>query len=57
MIVLPSGDRSIRFRPSLNLPGELVDETLRILRESLADVLNMNGASFARVKDEAKAEL
>ncbi|MCH8872316.1 L-lysine 6-transaminase [candidate division KSB1 bacterium] len=57
LIVLPSGERSIRFRPSLNLPGELVDETLGILRESLADVLNMNGASFARVKDEAKAEL
>ena len=57
LIALPSGERSIRFRPSLNLPGELVDETLRILRESLADVLNMNGASFARVKDEAKAEL
>ncbi|MCH8956577.1 L-lysine 6-transaminase [candidate division KSB1 bacterium] len=56
LIALPSGERSIRFRPSLNLPGELVDETLRILRESLADVLNMNGASFARVKDEAKAE-
>ncbi len=57
LIVLPSGERSIRFRPSLNLPRELVDETLGILRESLADVLNMNGASFARVKDEAKAEL
>ncbi len=57
LIALPSGERSIRFRPSLNLPRELVDETLRILRESLADVLNMNGASFARVKDEAKAEL
>ena len=57
LIALPSGERSIRFRPSLNLPGELVDETLRILRESLADVLNMNAASFARVKDEAKAEL
>ena len=57
LIALPSGERSIRFRPSLNLPGELVDETLGILRESLADVLNMNGASFARVKDEAKAEL
>ncbi len=57
LIVLPSGERSIRFRPSLNLPRQLVDETLGILRESLADVLNMNGASFARVKDEAKAEL
>lgn len=57
LIALPSGERSIRFRPSLNLPRELVDETLRILRESLADVLNMNGASFVRVKDEAKAEL
>jgi len=57
LIALPSGERSIRFRPSLNLPRELVDETLGILRESLADVLNMNGASFARVKDEAKAEL
>ena len=57
LIALPSGERSIRFRPSLNLPGELVDETLGILRESLADVLNMNGASFERVKDEAKAEL
>ena len=57
LIVLPSGERSIRFRPSLNLPGELVDETLGILRESFADVLNMNGASFERVKDEAKAEL
>jgi len=57
LIVLPSGERSIRFRPSLNLPRQLVDETLGILRESLADVLNMNGASFPRVKDEAKAEL
>jgi len=57
LIVLPSGELSIRFRPSLNLPGELVDETLGILRESLADVLNMNGASFERVKDEAKTEL
>ena len=57
LIVLPSGERSIRFRPSLNLPRELVDETLGILRKSLADVLNTNGASFARVKDEAKAEL
>ena len=57
LIALPSGERSIRFRPSLNLPRELVNETLGILRESLADVLNMNGTSFARVKDEAKAEL
>ena len=57
LIALPSGARAIRFRPSLNLPRELVDETLRILRKSLAEVLNTNGASFARVEEETNAEL
>ncbi len=57
LIALPSGEHSIRFRPSLNLPRELVDETLRILRKSLAEVLNTNGASFTRVEEEANAEL
>ena len=57
LIALPSGERSIRFRPSLNLPRELVDEALKILKESLVDVLNTNGASVARVEDEANVEL
>ncbi len=57
LIALPSGARSIRFRPSLNLPRELVDETLKILRKSLADVLNANGAPFTKTADEVNAKL
>ena len=56
LIALPSGERSIRFRPSLNLPRDLVDETLRILRKSLADVLATNG-TFRKVASEVNAEL
>lgn len=35
LIVLPSGERSIRFRPPLNVSRQEIDEGLKILRESL----------------------
>ncbi len=35
LIVLPSGERSIRFRPPLNVSAEELDLGLRILRESM----------------------
>jgi L-lysine 6-transaminase len=36
LIILPSGDRSIRFRPPLNVSTEEIAEGLRILSESIA---------------------
>jgi L-lysine 6-transaminase len=35
LIVLPSGERSIRFRPPLNVSAEEIDLGLRILRDSM----------------------
>jgi L-lysine 6-transaminase len=32
LLVLKSGERAIRFRPALDIPGEVVDEALAILR-------------------------
>jgi L-lysine 6-transaminase len=36
LIVLPSGERSIRFRPPMTVSAEEIDLGLRILRESMA---------------------
>lgn len=38
LIVLPSGERSIRFRPPLNVTREELDKGLAIIRESLGDL-------------------
>ncbi len=37
-IVLPSGERSIRFRPPLNVTEEEIDEGMDIIRRSIAEV-------------------
>ena len=37
LIILPSGERSIRFRPALNMPEEDVAEGLEIFRETSRD--------------------
>ncbi|RMF64920.1 MAG: aminotransferase class III-fold pyridoxal phosphate-dependent enzyme, partial [Calditrichaeota bacterium] len=39
MIALGCGPRSIRFRPALNFSRELVDEAIRVTRETLGEVL------------------
>jgi L-lysine 6-transaminase len=31
LLVLKSGERAIRFRPALDIPGEVIDEALTIL--------------------------
>jgi len=38
VIALSSGKRAIRFRPSLNLTTDLVDEAMSALRKSLAEL-------------------
>lgn len=38
VIALSSGKRAIRFRPSLNLTTDLVDEAMSVLRKSLAEL-------------------
>ena len=38
LIILPSGERSIRFRPALNMPDEDVLEGLEIFRNALRDI-------------------
>lgn len=38
VIALNSGKRAIRFRPSLNLTTDLVDEAMSVLRKSLAEL-------------------
>jgi len=35
MLILPCGDRSLRFRPSLNVTNEIVDEAISILKKSV----------------------
>jgi L-lysine 6-transaminase len=35
MLILPCGEKSIRFRPSLNVTTEIVDEAIEILKKSL----------------------
>ncbi|MFQ5674636.1 MAG: L-lysine 6-transaminase, partial [bacterium] len=56
LIALPSGQRAIRFRPSLNLTTDIVDETMRILEKSLAGVSDGHGAVSVG-EHGAKAEL
>ncbi|MFQ5605925.1 MAG: L-lysine 6-transaminase [bacterium] len=57
LIALPSGERSVRFRPSLNLRRELVDEAIGILRKSLAAVLSADTVPLAQAEQEARVEL
>ena len=38
LIVLPSGERSIRFRPPLNVSGEEIDEGIAIIAASLREL-------------------
>lgn len=56
LIALGSGQRSVRFRPSLNLTSELVDETVEIIRKSLKEVFD-KGEKFIPIQDEAQFEL
>jgi L-lysine 6-transaminase len=35
LIILPSGERAIRFRPALNVTKELIDEGIAIIRRSI----------------------
>jgi L-lysine 6-transaminase len=36
LMVLPSGDQSLRFRPQLNVTSEVIDEALEILEKTLS---------------------
>ncbi|MFQ5706999.1 MAG: L-lysine 6-transaminase [bacterium] len=47
LIALGCGQRSVRFRPSLNLPRELVDEAIQIVRQSLRQVSDKTSSSRA----------
>jgi L-lysine 6-transaminase len=38
LILIGCGDRSIRFRPPLNITKSDIDEGLRIIREALAEI-------------------
>jgi L-lysine 6-transaminase len=38
LIVLPSGERAIRFRPPLNITREEIDKGLGIMRQSLSEL-------------------
>jgi L-lysine 6-transaminase len=38
LIILPSGERSLRFRPPLNVTEEEIDEGIDIIRRSIAEV-------------------
>jgi 4-aminobutyrate aminotransferase-like enzyme len=38
VIILPAGERSIRFRPPLNITAAEVDEGIAVLRASLAEM-------------------
>ncbi|MFQ5824251.1 MAG: L-lysine 6-transaminase [bacterium] len=57
LIALSCGKRSVRFRPSLNLTKDLVDEAMEIIRKSLKEVLEKNGEKITMVEDEAPFEL
>jgi len=37
LIVLPSGERAIRFRPPLNITRDEIDMGIRIIRESIRE--------------------
>jgi L-lysine 6-transaminase len=39
LVLLPSGERSIRFRPPLNVSREEIDEGMGIIRTSLQELL------------------
>ncbi len=39
MLILPCGEKSIRFRPSLNVTTEIVDEAIEILKKSLNGIV------------------
>lgn len=57
LLALGCGERSVRFRPSLNLTKDLVDEAMSIIRKSLKQVLEKNGQRITVVEDEAPFEL
>ena len=38
LIILPSGERSIRFRPPLNVSGEEVDAGVAIVAEAIREL-------------------
>jgi L-lysine 6-transaminase len=56
MIALGCGQRSVRFRPSLNLTRELVDEALEIIQKSLREVFDQ-GKKRSPIADEAQLGL
>ena len=39
LLILPSGDKSIRFRPYLNVIKEDIDKAIEITKESLGNCL------------------
>ncbi len=48
MIVLPCGQSSVRFRPTLSVKPEIIAEGLEILKVALDDVLGHSGRSGVR---------
>lgn len=54
MIALGCGERSVRFRPALNLTQETVDEAMGLTRQSLQHVF---AGGSTRVEDDARYEL
>ncbi|MFQ5638168.1 MAG: L-lysine 6-transaminase, partial [bacterium] len=57
-IALGCGQKSVRFRPSLNLTPALVDEAMHIVRKSLKEVLSKSWKrESSHAADEAKFEL
>ncbi len=58
MIALGCGQRSVRFRPALNLTESIVDDALEIIRTSLREILDVEeGRVGVSEADEAKYEL
>ena len=39
LLILPSGDRAIRFRPHLNVSKSHIDEAMDIINNSIANCL------------------
>ncbi|MFQ6116339.1 MAG: aminotransferase class III-fold pyridoxal phosphate-dependent enzyme, partial [bacterium] len=56
LIALGCGTRSVRFRPSLNLTKDVVDESMEIIQKSLKEVFEKSGEKVTVVEDEAPFE-
>jgi L-lysine 6-transaminase len=57
LIALGCGECSVRFRPSLNLTTDLVDEGMEIIVRSLKEVLEKRGEKITMVENESAFEL